>query len=289
MENNNWFADLEQHPRVDYISGEVYITDDPSVIRVRNYPHKNEVTITCICIRGEVKGEINLIPVHAKACGLLILLPDQILQYESFSEDFQGVFIIMSKLFIEKINIPEAFPTFMSIRNVPYLPLKEKELNGILNYCNMLKNVLRNTEEDFNRKAIVKHLTLAFFYGLGYYLHKQESKNQKNRNEIIMEDFLKLVQKHYKQERSIRFYADKLCITSKYLYVIVKNASGKSARQWIDDYVILEAKSLLTSTTFTVQQISDQLNFPSQSFFGKYFKREVGTSPAQYRKCNTVN
>ena len=99
-----------------------------------------------------------------------------------------------------------------------------------------------------------------------------------------MEDFLQLVQKHYKQERMIRFYAEKLFVTPKYLSVVVKNASGKTAGQWIDDYVVLEAKALLKSTDMTVLQISDEMNFPSQSFFGKFFKREVGVSPKQYRE-----
>jgi AraC-like DNA-binding protein len=57
-----------------------------------------------------------------------------------------------------------------------------------------------------------------------------------------------------------------------------------SAKKWIDDYVIWETKALLKSTNMTVQQISDELNFPSQSFFGKYFKRLVGLSPLEYRK-----
>lgn len=72
-------------------------------------------------------------------------------------------------------------------------------------------------------------------------------------------------------------------ITTKYLSVAVKNVSGKTAGQWLDDYIILEAKSLIKTTDMTIQQISDELNFPSQSFLGKFFKREVGMSPKQYR------
>lgn len=165
----------------------------------------------------------------------------------------------------------------------PFIPLNELLLDGLLDYCRMVKKVLHNTAEDFNKKAVVNHLTIAFFYGVGYYLHKLTEKDRRTRSEIIVEDFLLLVQKHYKRERSLDFYAGKLCMTTKHLSASVKNSTGKSAAQWIDDYVVFEAKRLLKSTDMPVQQISDELNFPSQSFFGKSFKREVGTSPRQYR------
>ena len=84
--------------------------------------------------------------------------------------------------------------------------------------------------------------------------------------------------------RRLNFYADKLCLTPKYMSTIIRQTSGKTAGNWIDDYVLLEAKALLKSTNMTIQQISDELNFPSQSFFGKYFKRLTGVSPKEYKK-----
>ena len=283
MKKEDLYLKLENSPSVDYIKGEIYLTDHPADICFRDYPHKNDAIITCIQIKGELTGQINLLPVHAKAPGLLVILNNQILQFEEPGEDFQGIFIIMSKQFAEKISLSEGISTFLSIRNVPYIPLNGQLLDGLLDYYRMVKRVLHNTEDDFNKKVVVNHLTIAFFYGIGYYLHKLTEKDRKTRSETILEDFLGLVQKHHKQERSLEFYAGKLFISSKHLSITVKNCSGKSARQWVDDYVILEAKRLLMSTELSVQQISDELHFPSQSFFGKYFKREVGVSPKQYR------
>lgn len=100
---------------------------------------------------------------------------------------------------------------------------------------------------------------------------------------MLVRDFLKQVQLFHKKERRIDFYADKLQLSSKYLSQVIKNYSGKSAADWIDEYVVLEAKALLKSTNMTIQQISDELNFPSQSFFGKFFKRISGVSPKTYR------
>lgn len=284
MDTTKWFSELEKRPNVDYIHDEIYLTDDPSIIPLIGSQNENEGVIACICMQGEFRIQINLVSICAKASSMLILLPHQPFQYEGFSEDFQGVFVIMGKQLTKKIDIPDSLPVSISIRRAPCFMLQEKELDAFLNFYKMIQGVLQNNDEGFNRKAIVKHLIIALFYGFGYYLHKSLGKNLKTRRDIIIDDFLKLVQKHYKQERSISFYAERMCYTPKYLSEVIKNGSGKSAGRWINDYVILEAKLLLKSTDLTVQQISDELNFPSQSFFGKYFKREVGMSPNLYRK-----
>lgn len=283
MNKEDLYLRLEKSAGADCIKGEIYLTEHPSDMYFRNYPHKNDATITCVCMKGELKGQINLSSVHLKASSLLVVLPEQILQFENPSEDFEGFFIIMTKQFTEKINIAEGFSTFLSIREVPSVALSQEMMEGVLDYCRMTRRILRRMDDGMNKNSVINHLTIAFFYGMGYYLHKLTEKDKKTRSEMILEDFLKLVQKHFKQQRSLEFYADKLCFTSKHLSASVKSCTGKSARHWIDDYVILEAKRLLKSTDMPVQQISDELNFPSQSFFGKYFKREVGVSPKQYR------
>ena len=100
----------------------------------------------------------------------------------------------------------------------------------------------------------------------------------------ITYEFLDLVEKNFKKYRQLDFYADKLCITAKYLSTTVKNNSGISASEWIKRYVILEAQRLLKNSSMTIQQISNELNFPSQTFFSKYFKHQIGLSPKEYRK-----
>jgi AraC-like DNA-binding protein len=100
----------------------------------------------------------------------------------------------------------------------------------------------------------------------------------------LCERFITLVSENYKEKREIGYYADKLCVSNKYLSSLLKQETGLTALQWIERYVVLYAKSCLSSTSMTVQQISDELFFPSQSVFGKYFKRVEGISPKQYRQ-----
>lgn len=110
----------------------------------------------------------------------------------------------------------------------------------------------------------------------------EEPNNIKDRNKTVFDSFMKELVADGGRNREISFYADKLCLTPKYLSRIVKSVSGRFAKEWIREYVILQAKIMLDSGMYTIQQVSDKLNFPNQSFFGTYFKTSVGISPKAY-------
>jgi len=119
-------------------------------------------------------------------------------------------------------------------------------------------------------------------------LHCFANKNadkpaQTSRKHEIVHGFFTLIFEHYKDAKDVSFYADKLYVSPKYLSALVKRETERSAKDCIDNYVILESRVLLNSS-FTIQEISQQLNFPNQSFFGKYFKKHTGMSPSMYRK-----
>ena len=103
------------------------------------------------------------------------------------------------------------------------------------------------------------------------------------RKEEILYSFLTLVEANFHKHRDVTFYAQQMCISPKHMSSIVKTVSGRTASEWIDSYVILEAKLLLRNTAMTVQEISAMLNFPDASFFGKYFRRLTGTTPRKFR------
>ncbi|MDR3217915.1 MAG: helix-turn-helix domain-containing protein, partial [Dysgonamonadaceae bacterium] len=150
-------------------------------------------------------------------------------------------------------------------------------------YYHILKRVVRQIRNP-HRLEMVRLLSQAFFYGINDVDQlRQGNAAPTNKKDELFNSFYRLVLQHYKDSREVGFYADKLCVAPKYLSAAIKETTGKSAFEWITDYVLLEAKSLLKSTNMTIQQISDELNFANQSFFGKYFKRLAGMSPKSYR------
>ncbi|MBO7523608.1 MAG: AraC family transcriptional regulator, partial [Bacteroidales bacterium] len=105
-----------------------------------------------------------------------------------------------------------------------------------------------------------------------------------SKDDRYLYDFIKLLSAHCKTERSVGFYAKKLCITPKYLSSRLRMVSGMSAKEWIDNYLILEIKNLLKYSNMDVKEIAFALHFPNQSFFTQYFKRHTGMLPTEYRK-----
>ncbi len=245
------------------------------------HPFKVDVTSIVITLEGISEGKIDLLPYISGKGSLTVLLPGQILTHKYTSEDYKALCIVMSNRFTSMLSVQGGLPTPLSIANNPVIKLNEKELKIILMCVDLIKMTILG-DYNSNKLEIVKHFILAFFYGIGHLLHETEGK-QRSRYELVFDEFRALVRKNYKKERGMQFYADKLCFTPKYLSTIIKRVSQVSANEWISRYVILESKALLKSSNMTIQQISDELNFPSQSFFGKYFKRMVGMSPKSYR------
>ena len=278
----DWRTELKEYKIVDSIGDDLILTDKLILPSTFQYPFKVDMVNTLICLKGTIKGKINMKPYTTKASEMMILLADQILELECISDDFEGLVIVMSKRFLEGFELDDSFSIFTSVYNNPCIPLSTSDLEAMKMYYNLTLNAIR-VKDNPHRLEIVRLLTKAFFYGAGYYFHKMDDNVEISRNKALFDNFMKLVQKHFKEQRNLDFYASKLCLTPKYMSSVIKEAGGKSAGEWIDERVILEVKALLKSTNMTIQQISDELNFPTQSSFGKYFKRLTGISPKEYR------
>ena len=148
---------------------------------------------------------------------------------------------------------------------------------------NALRRVLQNDDNPYRMK-VVQHVIMAIFYSSERLRDINDSDLAYSSADNISRKFLEMVKENFRTQRQLQFYSDALCITPRYLSRVVKETTGSTAADWIERYVVLEARALLKSTDMTIQQISDYLNFPSQTFFGKYFKRRAGMSPKEYRR-----
>ena len=282
----HWQEEIE-NVKVESIGEDIILLDRPIITTALQYPFRVDVTVAIICTKGKMEGSINMQPYTTGESCLITVIAGQIMEYKYISKDFTGLFIIMSNNFTHSLmrEAHERLPLLHSVLENPVTPLKEESLNGMINYFQMLKRMAQEKEHPY-RLEVARHLTLAFFYGASIDLHKFTDNRKKSHSEVLTEKFLNLVQIFYKKERELEFYAGKLSLTPKHLSKVIKNTTNKQANNLINDYVILEAKALLKSTNMTIQQISDELNFPSQSFFGKYFKRITGMSPKEYKSMS---
>ena len=249
---------------------------------ITHEPQKLTNAVIAICTAGSCRLKINLNEYEVEAPMLISLLPGQIIESVDHSANLEGYTISLSRRFIDMLNLPGWQQQYMLMYNNPLSPIDSEKLTAIRIFYAILYRAAANEENPF-RLQVIENLIRVFYYGGVYQFKHRETTSYATKNNIV-ERFICLVEENYRQERLIGFYADKLCITPKYLSKLVKENTGRSAGEWIESHVILEARAMLQSSDMTIQQIATSLNFPNQSFFGKYFKRATGLSPKQYRR-----
>ena len=249
-------------------------------------PH---LTTIVFAHQGSCRFSIDMKEYNLKAPYMATYKAGRIIEHKEASEDFKATILVVSNRFFEGLFevTAESKGLEMSVGISPVISLDETAQMVIGTYLSLLKNAVADMSNPM-RLETVKHLTLTIYYGFGNRFMIKPQTVAGNREGELLNRFIDLVEQHHKEDHSLAFYADKMCLTPKYLSALIGRASGKTAVQWIDNAVILEAKTLLRCTDMTVSQITDELHFPDQSTFGKYFKLHVGQSPKDYRKALSV-
>lgn len=271
------------------IMGECIAANSASEIEIFRFPSRLNALIIGVGTEGETSLTSNLQEFRLKKDSLFIFSPKHILQVQS-NNRFKAHLIVIAPDFLKRINIDtkRMMPLFLQFGSLPCMELTHAESQSLRSFISMVEQELKGSETDFSSE-IIGGLIAATIYKVGdiltHYLteHPEVDSPIHNRAEEYFRQFTELLGEHYKHERSVGFYARQLCITPKYLTTLIKRISSKSVSEWIDNYVILEAKTLLKYSNMSVQEIAYYLNFPNQSFFGSYFKRNAGMSPSQYK------
>ena len=192
----------------------------------------------------------------------------------------------MSNEFVKGLSFDanKIFNEGMAMLDNPSARLNEAEMD-IMNHGIGLIGKIVSADLPYKKEVLNSVVSSMFYMIMGVWNDRAEDNRLSNstRSRMIFDQFIKLVSEYHTQYRNVGFYADKLCLTPKYLSKLIKNATGRSAPDWIDSYVILEAKNLLKYSSVTVKEIVYKLNFPNQSVFYKFFKARTGMTPTEYR------
>lgn len=258
------------------------------------FPCRIDAFIIGIGTRGETKVSINLNEYTLRENTLFMIAPQNIIQAHA-NGTLEGHMVVVSSRFLQRMNIDmkRMMPLMLQLGAHPRIDISVAETQELERFISLMEHEIQAPSSAFTDQ-IVGELFMATLYKIGttveHYLEAHpESQNRKpDRAEGYFRRFLQELSEHYKTERSVGFYAQQLCITPKYLTTLVKQVSRKSVSEWIEIYVILEAKTLLKYSTLSIQEIAYTLNFPNQSFFGSYFKRNTGLSPSQYKVSDST-
>lgn len=250
-----------------------------------HFPSRLDWLLLTVCAKGEVSATVDVTPRRLTSSSIMVLRPGHIINNCKASDDFEGFFIVVKE---EKLNelLPSmhfVVPYSLQYNANPIIKITPEELKTQQLIYTMLTRQLGGKDRPFNDMALASLCEVLFYNTLGIYASRSQDTRHHSRRDELLSNFIDLIEAHFKHERSVNFYADKLFVTPKHLSAVLKEISGRTAGEWIDHRVVLEAKMLLRTTGMNIQEISFALNFSNQSFFGKYFKHLTGMSPRDYR------
>ena len=285
-------------PYADEIGKRIYIDNHLAIVRgaadllrliIRQQPPFTfDDRRVGIITKGEAITNINLVVKHFRAGMLVYIGPGTIISPVRLSPDFE----------ISGFGIPADFPLPFAPGQLPQafngqvrdfqLTASSADIATARNILDTLWHVVH--QQDYNIQ-IVSSLIAAqmHHYDTLFRRYADQQQNTQTREQTIFDRFIQLVNQHAQHEHQIAFYAQKMCLTERYLGTIVRQASGVTAKEWIDRAIIVRVKVELRHTDKTVAQISEEMNFPNPSFFSKYFKRLTDMTPAEFRQGNIEN
>lgn len=242
--------------------------------------------VMCFCSSGSARFTLSGQTRELKQGDLLILLGEQVFQDATLSADFHATVVLMSRSYAQDciVGLNYLWPYLIYVINHPVVSLSEEEQVWVMDCYHLLCKRLQNTGSRYLRETVIA-LTRAFYFEVCSLLDKRNPEHgaRHNRSYAIFDEFIRIVSENFKRERSVEWYSNEMCLTPKHLSEVVKGVSGKTAGQWITTFVMIETKTLLQKTSLSIKEIAQEMNFPNQSFLGKYFKNIAGVSPSDYR------
>ncbi|WP_428232463.1 helix-turn-helix domain-containing protein [Flavobacterium sp.] len=268
------FANANNDKEYFYIQAE----DHPYI----SEPYRAESYAIEFLRKGSIVMQTKLKKVVIHAPAIITLGPSVIRSFAKDSEEILiDIIFFKSQFFLH--NQANVFflsqYEFFENSDMHVFHLEKKNKTKFEQIFSLLKQSLDNNSN--HQPSILRGYLYILIYELDFI--KQITPNETIQNPIF-EKFKEILSKEFLNQRSVQYYADALNVTRKYLSEIIKNNSGKTASDWIEEIIVLEAKVLLQNKEVTINQISDTLNFPNQSGFGRFFKNATGISPLEYRR-----
>lgn len=245
------------------------------------------------CQRGSVEVSLEGYHYHIKPGDVYIYMASTLVHLLHKSEDAEGIMVEVDFYYILPIvNKVINVESQLFMRKNPCVSLSGEQCAHFEYLLNNLWDRI-NAEDCQKENVQYQHLKLELIKSMGqticyeilnmYFTNQPLQLLQQGKKDVVFQNFMLSLFRFYRKERDVSFYARMQHITPRYFSAIIKEKTGDSALQWIVRMVITEAKQLLEESDLSIKEIADQLNFPTQSFFGKYFKQYVGVSPKEYR------
>lgn len=249
-----------------------------------HFPHKHDFYHFVYFTEGSGKYSIDFVHFDLQPGQIYFMIPGQVHTW-NFDKAPNGFIVNFSAQYIQALTAHprylDQFRFFSGIAAEQVVVIPKERQAALLH---VLQTILTESahhhllRDDMIRTALLQLFILVNRNTI------QESAAQRNNNSVLLRNFQKLIDQHYKEKKLTKEYAALLYVTPNYLNALSKDLAGQSAGELIRDRVLLEAKRLLVNADMTVSEIASELNFIDNSYFSKFFKKYVGVTPEIFRK-----
>ena len=267
---------------------EQFVLGDTDLRYFEEHSCRTEGGAILFCRRGSATVTVDQLRDRITRDTLLLLLPGSILHLNERTDDFRVRFCAFSlELFSEAAYRLD--PSFFHILHEhAIIRLPDRIIEGVRNWFQMASYTYRDRGNIFRNTIIrnrLQNVLLEAFDKTQRFAPDVHSQTGTTRQADLFQRFVALVHEHCTEQREVAFYADRLCISTRYLSTIIRSVAHSTAKEFIDRSVVLEIKMLLGSTELSVQEIAYRLHFPDQSYLGRFFKKHTGVSPTEFRNA----
>lgn len=258
-----------------------------------DYPVRALMVIFILCVRGQMKMRLNLKDYELSNGDVIIVRPSTIFESLRLSRGARVIALMVADSFFHVFPQKHVSRSGLLSAFVPaVLHANEDTVTHLIRIYQQMLSVIRDDDFHYKEDALKGYLQVVTSLLEDMHEHMEAQKGRQTdktkRSEVIYSRFVSDVHLHFREHRETAFYAGLQCVTPKYFGQMIRRACGRMPSDVIGEHVILEAKLLLRSERYTVQQVADMLNFPNPSFFGKYFKAHVGQTPRQFAELTDI-
>jgi len=257
-----------------------------------NQPFRASSYAFILIIKGKLNIKTNFLPETLKERDIHFVFPDSI--YEITNDpNISFIKVGFSKAYLKKQGIflssAQSYRLFMT-QSINKFSLTKEEYTDLYHDIISLQKKLKLQADIPHRNEIIRNSFTEIVYDLILLSNKRQVLEPAKRDSKLelTTNFLNLLSEHFKEEKRVIYYANKLCITPRHLSQVVKQVTEKTAGELIDDIVIGEAKILLNNPLLNISEVALALKFSNSSFFGKFFKKQTGLSPSDYKQKNPI-
>lgn len=282
------FDQIKDISEVDYMDECIAIHTDIREVPFVNGSLRMDMVMIVGCAQGKMQGELNAVSYTIQQNELIVCLPNDVITGCMLSPDFSGMVLCLSQRgLLEQFPESELWNKVFRLSENHVVKASPESLQMLRHYGEALQAKLNGGKTPYYREIVVSLVKAALYELLGNVGEPAASPcsgRLVTQREVLFKRFVELISSIPVKPRSVTWYADRLCVTPKYLSTVCKQVSGKTALAWINEYMLADVRHWLKNSNKTIKEVADLLHFPNNSFFGKYCRTHFGMSPSEFRR-----